>query len=101
LKTLGIGVSIVFPQNTATPQLERENRLKSPLMKALDNTRIMTAEAVAEAIVHGIARQQYVIIPGAEGKLIFWLNSLLGIATYGVMDRLVARARRKAEGVKK
>jgi len=101
LKPLGIGVSIVFPQNTATPQLERENQLKSPLMKALDNTRIMTAEAVAEAIVRGITRRQYVIIPGAEGRLLFWLSGLLGTGTYWVMDRLVARAQRKTESAKK
>lgn len=97
LKPLGIGVSVVFPQNTATPQLEYENKLKSPLMKAMDSTRVITAEAVANAIVHGITRRQYVIIPGVEGKLLFRFTSILGTGTYWIMDRLVAGALKKIE----
>ena len=97
LKPLGIGVSVVFPQNTATPQLEYENKLKSPLLKAMDSTRVITAEAVANAIVHGITRRQYVIIPGVEGKLLFRFTSILGTGTYWIMDRLVAGAQKKVE----
>jgi len=96
LKPLGIGVSIVFPQNTATPQLERENQLKSPVLRSLDNTQVMTPHAVARAIVRGIARRQYVIIPGTEGRLLFWLSRLLGTGTYWVLDQLVARAQKRA-----
>jgi 3-dehydrosphinganine reductase len=92
LKPLGVGVSIVFPQDTATPQLERENRLKSPMLKAL-----MTAEEVAGAIVRGIAKQRYVIIPGREGRFLYRLTSLLGGGTYWVMDYLVSSARKKVE----
>lgn len=58
LKPQGIKVSVVFPQDTDTPQLERENRLKSPLLKALNDTPVMTADAVARAIVRGIAKGQ-------------------------------------------
>ncbi len=99
LKPLGITVSIVFPQNTDTPQLARENKLKSPLIKAMDSTRVMTAEEVARVIVRGISRKQYVIIPGAEGKLLFWLTGILGTGTYRIMDRLVTGAQKKAEKV--
>ena len=99
LKPLGIGVSIVFPQNTDTPQLARENKLKSPLLKAMDNTRVMTAEDVAKVIVRGISRRQYVIIPGTEGKFLFWMTGVLGTGTYRVMDRLVMGAQKKAEKV--
>lgn len=95
LKPLGIGVSIVFPQNTTTPQLEREDKLKSPLMKALDNTKVMTAESVAEAILRGITLRQYIIIPGVEGKLLFWITGVLGTGIYWIMDRLVAGAQKK------
>lgn len=97
LKPLGIAVSIVFPQDTDTPQLERENKLKTPIMKALNETHVMTAEEVASAVVRGIARRQYVIIPGGEGKFLYRLTSLLGGGTYWVMDYMVSRAQRKAE----
>jgi hypothetical protein len=79
--------------------LERENELKSPLIKAMDNTQVMTAEAVARVIVRGIIRRQYVILPGAEGKRLFWLTGMLGTGTYRVMDWLVAGAQKKAEKV--
>lgn len=101
LKPLGIGVSLVFPQDTDTPQLERENRLKSPLIKALYDTKVMTAEAVAGAIVRGIRRRQYVIIPGAEGRFLYRLTAILGNGTYWVMDRLVSGAKKKIESGRK
>ncbi len=97
LKPQGIKVSVVFPQDTDTPQLERENRLKSPLLKALNDTPVMTAEAVARAIVHGIAAGQYVIIPGKEGRFLYRLTALLGGGTYWVMDYMVGQARKKVE----
>ena len=97
LKPMGIAVSIVFPQDTDTPQLERENRLKSPLLKILNETRVMTAEAVARSVVRGIARRQYVIIPGGEGRFLYRLTGLLGNGTYWVMDRMVSGAQKKVE----
>ena len=97
LKPLGIYVSVVFPQNTDTPQLAAENQLKPPVVKVLDTTSTMTPQAVAKAIVRGIARRQYVIIPGAESRLLFWLTNLLGTGMYWIMDRTVAAAKRKVE----
>jgi len=97
LKSQGIDVSIVFPQNTATPQLEREEQLKSQIMKDLDNTRVMPAEDVAKAIVRGIARRQYQIIPGIEGQFLYRLNSFFGGGTRRLMERMVCRAHRRIE----
>lgn len=96
LRPLGISVSIVFPQNTATPQLEYENKLKPDVVKALDNTRVMSPRDVARAVIHGINRRQYVIIPGAEGRLLFWLSGLSSTALYWALDRSVDRALRRA-----
>lgn len=96
LKPMGINVSVVFPQNTRTPQLEREEKLQSPVMKAIDNTRVISADAVAEAIVSGISRKKYVILAGTEAKLFFWLSNLLGTGIYPLMDWQVAMALKKA-----
>jgi len=96
VKSLGINVSVVFPQNTATPQLERENTLKSPIMKALDDTKVVSADTVAEQILHGMECRRYVIIPGAEGKFLFWLTNIAGTGTYWIMDVMLANARKKA-----
>lgn len=99
LKPLGIGVSVVFPQNTATPQLERENELKSPVMKALDTTKVIAAEEVAKAILRGIACKQYVILCGTEAKFCFWLTGILGTGIYKVMDWSLADAQKKVKKV--
>jgi 3-dehydrosphinganine reductase len=95
LKPLGIHVSVVFPQNTDTPQLERETRLRSPVMNLVDTTTIKSAEHVARAIVRGIERRKYAILCGAEARLIYWLTRLLGVGVYRIMDRVVANAEKK------
>lgn len=97
LRPLGIGVSIVFPQNTATPQLDYENKLKPEVVRALDTTHVMTPQQVARAIVRGIERRRYVIIPGTEGKLLFWWSGVSTSTLYWLLDRLVDRALKKAQ----
>lgn len=101
LKPLGIGVSVVFPQNTATPQLEREIKLRSPVMNALDTTKVISAEEVARAIVHGITRRQYIILCGTEAKLLFWLTGISGSLIYRIMDWTVASAQKKVKRMDK
>lgn len=95
LRPLGIGVSVVFPQNTATPQLEYENRLKPEVVRSLDNTHVMSPRDVARTMVNGIARRQYIIIPGAEGRLLFWFSGVSTTVLHWVLDRLVDRALKK------
>ncbi len=101
LKPLGIGVSIVFPQNTSTPQLEREVGLRSPIMKAMDTTKVISAEEVAKAIVRGIIRRQYVILCGTEAKFLFWLTGISGTMIYRIMDWTVASAQKKINRMSK
>ncbi|MBI2934932.1 MAG: SDR family oxidoreductase, partial [Chloroflexi bacterium] len=84
LRPLGIAVSIVFPQNTRTPQLDYEDKLKPDVVRALDTTRVMNVDEVARAIVNGIRRRRYIIIPGSEGRLLFWLSGFSSTAFYWV-----------------
>lgn len=96
LKPHGLRVSLVFPPDTDTPQLEYENRFKPPLTKQFSaNAAVMRAEAVAESIVHGIERGRYLIFPGWEMKVVYWLSWVLGPFGYPVIDFLLARARRQ------
>jgi len=97
LKPLGIRVSVVFPQNTDTPQLDYENSLKTKEMKLIDNTSVMTVESVAKSITGGIRRGDYMIIPGREGRLVIWLNSNFSALTRWYMDSLVRRALREKD----
>ncbi len=57
LKPQGIGVSIVYPPDTDTPQLAYEKLYKPPETKAITEVGgMIPAEKVAQAIVHGVAR---------------------------------------------
>lgn len=96
MKIKGINVSIVFPPDTQTPQLDYDNRFKPKITKELSSTAgIMTAENVAKFIIHGVKDNKYMIIPGMESKFIYWATNFLGNLTYPVMDMLVNSAIKK------
>jgi 3-dehydrosphinganine reductase len=98
LKGTGVDISIVFPPDTQTPQLDYENQFKPAETKALvGDTKPLSADVVASDILKGIARRRYVIIPGFENKLYYWLSGALGTGLYPLMDFMVARARASAQ----
>lgn len=93
LKPFGIQVSIVFPPDTQTPQLDYEQKFKPFITKQVaGSAKLMSAEAVADEIVRKVARKKYVILPGTEGKLIYNLNNLMGRRSHDVIDLLVKNA---------
>jgi 3-dehydrosphinganine reductase len=95
LRPRGIHVSIVYPPDTDTPQLEQENRTKPLETKMITGTAgIWSADAVAEAIVRGIAKRSFMITPGPQMTLLGRLHSLLAPALTRYFDRLATRARR-------
>jgi len=96
LKPLGIQVSIVFPPDTQTPQLDFEAPLKPIETKEIaGSSSVMTADAVADAILKGVSKGRYVILPGLEGKLFYRLTNILGNLTYPIMDMMVRKAQKK------
>jgi 3-dehydrosphinganine reductase len=98
LKEHNIGVSLVFPPDTQTPQLEFEAPYKPPILVELDKgNKILTADAVADSILKGIARDRYIITPGFDSSLYFQLTNFFGLV-YPVMDIMVAQARRVLRG---
>ncbi len=102
LKGRGVEVSIAYPPDTQTPQLEYENQFKPLETKALVGDRDpLSPQTVAQSIVAGVERNRYVIIPNLEGRLFFWLSGALGTALYPVMDYLTGRARRQAAAMRR
>jgi 3-dehydrosphinganine reductase len=99
MKPLGIRVSIVFPPDTQTPQLEYDNNLKPAETKALTDTgAVYTAEEVAKSIVNGILKNRYMILPGLEGKLLYWASGWIGPGVYPIMDILIRNAQKNHKG---
>lgn len=94
LKPKNIHVSIVFPPDTDTPQLDYENQFKPEITKIISGsaTTVLSAQKVSREIINGIKNRNYVIIPGAESKVLYHLSNILGPLTYKIMDLMVDRA---------
>ena len=102
MKPLGIQVSVVFPPDTETPQLEFEEPLKPVETKEIGgSSKALSAEAVAKFILKKVKQGKYVIIPGFEGNVFYRLINLLGNLTYPVMDMMVRSAQKKKEKLSK
>ena len=93
LKPYGLQVAIVFPPDTDTPQLKYESQFKPFITKEVaGSAKLMPADAVAKETLTAIAYGKYIIIPGSEGKLLYFAKNLLGRNMYPVMDMLVRSA---------
>lgn len=93
LKPYGIQVSIVFPPDTQTPQLEYESQYKPFITKEIaGSAKLMSADDVASEILKQVSKKHYIILPGSEGKMLFIAKNLLGGKIYPVIDILVKSA---------
>lgn len=94
----GIRVSVVFPPDTQTPQLEYETPFKPPVLVEIEKSdKVLSAEQVADAILKGVARGKHVITPGSDSSLYFNLTNFFGLV-YPVMGFMVAQARKVVGG---
>jgi 3-dehydrosphinganine reductase len=96
LKPYGIHVSVIFPPDTETPQLQYETQFRPPEARRLgEGSQVLTADQVARALVRGIERRQLYILPNFESWLYFRLaNGFIGFYHWYV-DRVVAQVRRE------
>ncbi len=95
LRPLGIGLSIAYPPDTDTPQLQAENRTK-PLatQKITATAKTWSAAAVADSILRGIQQESFVIAPGLEMGILAKWHSLLAPVLHWYFDRIVTQTRR-------
>jgi 3-dehydrosphinganine reductase len=95
LRPSGIHVSIVYPPDTDTPQLDQERRTKPPETRMISSrARTWSADSVAQTIVLGIRRGTFTITPGLAMTLLARLHSVVAPGLNWYFDRLAARARR-------
>jgi len=96
LKPDGIQLSVVFPPDTDTPQLAYESQFKPAVTRELSGSaKKMSPDQVASEILRGVEKKQYVILPGSEGKMMYFLHHFAGRLIYPLMDVLVASALKK------
>lgn len=92
----GVKVHYIAPSDTQTPQLEYENTFKPAITREFvgSNSKIQTAEQVANYVVPQMARGRYMIIPGGDARLYYQLTNTFGIF-YPILDLLLDQAWKK------
>jgi 3-dehydrosphinganine reductase len=87
LSLKGIRVSVLCPPDTDTPQLEKENLSKPPETKAISgNAGILTPEQVTKALFTGLRKNKFIIIPGFQSKMIYFLKRFFPGIVYAMID---------------
>ena len=97
LKRANLRVSIVFPPDMDTPGMVEENRTKPFETRVASEAmvKLLPPGKVAAAVLRGIRRGQYIILPGLDAQIQYRLVFLLGDAIYPVMDTVFGWAGRK------
>ena len=87
-----IGISVIYPPDTDTPQWHEENKIKPPETKALSgNIKVMPAGTIAAALLKGIARRKFTIVPGGMNRFTYLMNRHLP----GIVWKIVSGDLRK------
>ena len=95
LKLSGIKVSIVYPPDTDTPQLEAEKKTKPPETKLITGgAQTWSAQDVAKEILKGIVQEKFAITPGLEMGLLNRFHSLLAPILQWYFDHIVAKVQK-------
>ena len=91
----GIQVSVVCPPDTDTPMLAEENKIKPIETKELSRgAKVLSADQVAEDLIKGMQKGKFLIIPGAEGKIIDILRRFSPRLITFWMDRTVRKVQK-------
>jgi 3-dehydrosphinganine reductase len=82
-----IGVSVIYPPDTDTPQWHEENKIKPPETKALSgNIKVMKPEQIALALLKGIAKRKFTIVPGGMNKFTYLMNRYLPGVVWAIVS---------------
>ena len=75
LRRYDITVSVLCPPDTDTPGYATENICKPEVTRALSAAaKIMQPDEVAKVLIEGIKRKTFIIIPGVDGKFIYFMK---------------------------
>jgi short-subunit dehydrogenase len=89
----GITVSVLCPPDVDTPGLAEENVNKPAETKAVSaGASLLSADAVATALLEGVARRRFLIIPGREARFAHLAKRLAP----RLVERIMARQIRAA-----
>lgn len=98
----GIQVSIVFPDDTDTPQFAEEMKHRPAIVSAIwGDSPPMSPDKVAEDLLNGVAKGHYMIVPGFKTRLLFDIVFFAGRRIHRIINLLETfglRSLRKKKG---
>ena len=95
LKPYNIRFSILYPPDTDTPGMAKENETKPEECKILsESVKLLSAEEVAKVFIKGIRKRKYNILPG-KAKMVWLLYRFLPRLVRSIMDGDYKKARKR------
>lgn len=95
MKPAGVKVHVVCPPDTDTPALAYEKTLRPRETDVIaGNIKAIAPEVVARAIVRGVSKNKYHIIPDALSRFYFRLKGIWPEVFFMIVDGDVAKARK-------
>lgn len=96
LKPRGVRVQVLCPPDTDTPGFASE-QLTSPYeTKSVSGiVPVKSSEYVARALMRGLRRRKFLIVPGFMGRLTLFVKGVAPRIVFGVTDSDLRKARRK------
>ena len=96
LRPYGVSVHVVCPPDVDTPGLAVEKSLRPPETERIAGSiKAIPPEKVAAAILRGIERGRYMIIPDLSSSFYYRLKGLVPELFYTVFDSDIRKARRE------
>lgn len=96
LARYNIKVQVLCPPDTDTPGFAEENKTKPEETKEISKTaKLMTSEALAKETVKALEGDQFMIIPGGDGKLTHWMKRHFPFIVNMVMDSAIKKVQKR------
>ncbi len=98
LKPKGIKVSVLCPPDTDTPCFEVENRTKPPETREISAVaKLLSPDDVASALLKGMKRRRFLIIPDIDGKVTLLARRLAPWLLTYVMDSKIKKVQQNRQ----
>jgi short-subunit dehydrogenase len=92
LSRYNIRVQVLCPPDTETPGFEVENKTKPEETKEISKSaKLLQPEEVAKQALKGMEGNSFMIIPGFDGKLTYWLKRHFPFIVNMVMDGAIKK----------
>ncbi|MFA5322807.1 MAG: SDR family oxidoreductase [Smithella sp.] len=96
LKKHNISVQVLCPPDTDTPGFAAENLTKPAETMAISaSAKVMTSDAVAKELIAGIRKNTFMIIPGFDGKLTYFLKRHIPFIIDMVMGSAINKVQKR------